>query len=594
MTSRTTITALLACFAGSTLVAASCGGTTPSIPPPPKTTTSSVASSGGGDTVTTGTGGAGGMGGAGGSSGMGGSGGMVACSEASNCPGVNTECQTRLCAQGFCSIAYTANGVPLAAQNVGDCKVVVCDGGGKQKEIEDAEDKADDSNPCTDDTCVAGTPTSVASAVGQPCTDVPNAGKVCDGKGVCIGCLSGADCASGICQVNKCVPAGCTDLIKNGLETDTDCGGADCNTCADNKTCKVAADCTSKVCVGGTCKIPVCSDSAKNGLETDIDCGGPCPPCAPTKFCAVAADCTSKVCIGGVCQAPTCTDGIQNGTETDPDCGGTCPGCTTGQKCAVPNDCSSKLCVNNKCACPAGMRIALKVGGGTYCIDTTEVTTTAYTDFLGVGQDVQTLPAVCAYKADSPAYVPGVWPQLTSLTSPVAYVDWCDAYAYCAYAGKHLCGKIGGGQNTDPSMSLNVYADPTKSEWYNACSALGNNVYPYGNAYTNVCVSVDQTDPNAPAGTCGANTCAPVLDTANVNYAKCQGGLVGLYGMSGNLAEWENSCDDATNPSACHVRGGSHCEKASPAGANSALRCDESAVKPIKYQDCDVGFRCCY
>jgi formylglycine-generating enzyme required for sulfatase activity len=285
-------------------------------------------------------------------------------------------------------------------------------------------------------------------------------------------------------------------------------------------------------------------------------------------------------------------DGIKNLTESDIDCGGTtCPVCSTGQKCSGPNDCSSKMCTNGTCACPSGMRIAPKVGGGTYCIDTTEVTNGAYDIFLTAGQAIQNLPAVCAYKTMPPGYVPGVWPPQTSITTPVANVDWCDAYAYCAYSGKHLCGKIGGGQNVDPNNS--AFTDSTKSEWYNACSAQGNNAYPYGNTYSNTtCVGVDKGDSTKLAGACSSNTCAPLSDTTAMAYTQCQGGVVGLSGMSGSLAEWENSCDDATNPTTCHIRGGSRCETGTAVGG--ALRCDELATKPIQYQDCDVGFRCCF
>ncbi len=43
-------------------------------------------------------------------------------------------------------------------------------------------------------------------------------------------------------------PAGCTDGIKNGLETDVDCGGGACAPCAIGGTCSTADDCTSSAC----------------------------------------------------------------------------------------------------------------------------------------------------------------------------------------------------------------------------------------------------------------------------------------------------------------------------------------------------------
>jgi hypothetical protein len=44
----------------------------------------------------------------------------------------------------------------------------------------------------------------------------------------------------------------------------------------------------------------------KNGTETDVDCGGGCAPgtkCANGKTCAVAGDCLSNSCVSTVCQA---------------------------------------------------------------------------------------------------------------------------------------------------------------------------------------------------------------------------------------------------------------------------------------------------
>jgi hypothetical protein len=143
------------------------------------------------------------------------------------------------------------------------------------------------------------------------------------------------------------------DGVKNGTETDVDCGGPSCPPCADTQMCKVGTDCQSKVCNPATltCSTPTCFDGVQNGTETDIDCGGPaCAPCADGKMCLVGSDCQSKVCnpTTQTCSTPTCFDGVQNGTETDIDCGGgTCPACASGKKCLVNADCVSGTCLSN-------------------------------------------------------------------------------------------------------------------------------------------------------------------------------------------------------------------------------------------------------
>lgn len=236
-------------------------------------------------------------------------------------------------------------------------------------------------------------------------------------------CEKNADCASGVCNTTKklCEPPTCTDAVKNGKESDLDCGG-DCPKCDVGKTCAAGPDCAQGVCTdtgeGLKCQPPTNTDGVKNGNETGIDCGGngneKCPDgqgcltqddcandfcnvknfcsatnppdgmkdgtetdvdcggvgnvrCADLKACLIAADCKSSVCTGNVCQVPTYTDGVKNGTETDKDCGGDVAGangCATDAACLVANDCVSRGCNYAKKCVPARSCVA-RYGGDT-------------------------------------------------------------------------------------------------------------------------------------------------------------------------------------------------------------------------------------
>jgi hypothetical protein len=125
-------------------------------------------------------------------------------------------------------------------------------------------------------------------------------------------------------------------------------------------------------------------DQVKNGTETDVDCGGgSCAPCANSKSCVGGSDCTSLSCVAAKCAAPSCTDQVTNGDETDVDCGGSvCGGCAIGKKCMQTADCAAagvcdtntKLCrVATSCAEIHTSRPAAM--DGSYTIAPTGVTT---------------------------------------------------------------------------------------------------------------------------------------------------------------------------------------------------------------------------
>jgi formylglycine-generating enzyme required for sulfatase activity len=403
------------------------------------------------------------------------------------------------------------------------------------------------------------------------------------------------------------------DGMKDGDETDTDCGGSVCAACPDQKHCLIGLDCIDLVCAAGICQSASCTDNQQNGDETDVDCGGKnCPACKDTKHCVQNTDCIDLVCLSGVCQGPSCTDGVKNGTETDVDCGGgTCKACIIGKHCNGGGDCQSTVCTNNQCACPNGMAETPKAiqNGGDYCIDNIEVTKKDYNDFYGANPDINAQPPECAWNK---VYTPtSDWPpQLQPATwnggDPVRSIDWCDAYAYCKWKGKRLCGQIGGGAVT-PGVDNNDYQ---KDEWYNACSANAQNAYPYGTTFQDegtkmipdgdggtivVYGSGCNYKPFAPGAFDQNNYVIPQTDPGgglNSNMFACQGGPVGVYNMSGDVAEWENSCDgagDAGPMDNCVVRGGSYMANSDP----TQLACNATKSVARDTTSPDIGIRCC-
>jgi hypothetical protein len=60
--------------------------------------------------------------------------------------------------------------------------------------------------------------------------------------------------------------------------------------------------------IGNMVKVDVCNNGVKDGDETDKDCGGSCAVCAEGATCKVKADC-EKLCLDGKCvNAQSCAD----------------------------------------------------------------------------------------------------------------------------------------------------------------------------------------------------------------------------------------------------------------------------------------------
>ena len=195
-------------------------------------------------------------------------------------------------------------------------------------------------------------------------TAVDCGGGVCPACGNGLGCIANSDCLSNACDANSltCVSNQCLDHRLDGAETDVDCGGGTCPTCAVGKMCTLDGDCTTMACdyVTSRCVTSRCFDQRKDGNETDIDCGGgTCTTCANGLKCIADTDCTSNACDANslTCVSDQCSDHRQDGLETDVDCGGgICSACVNGLKCNIDSDCLSNacdaisnLCVSNQC-----------------------------------------------------------------------------------------------------------------------------------------------------------------------------------------------------------------------------------------------------
>jgi hypothetical protein len=72
----------------------------------------------------------------------------------------------------------------------------------------------------------------------------------------------------------------CLSFLRDGDETDVNCGGAVCAPCRFGGRCARDADCQSGRCEAGLCA-GTCNDGILSDDETNVDCGGAgCAPCA--------------------------------------------------------------------------------------------------------------------------------------------------------------------------------------------------------------------------------------------------------------------------------------------------------------------------
>jgi formylglycine-generating enzyme len=255
-------------------------------------------------------------------------------------------------------------------------------------------------------------------------------------------------------------------------------------------------------------------------------------------------------------------------------------------------------------ACPTGLPGATLVripapDGTHYCMDQREVVRSEYAQFLAAkGDDTSGQPDECSWNdryspilydptdvdyGPSPGHcVDSLWDLEGQPDRPVVCVDFCDAFAYCAWAGKRLCGRRSLG-----TVGVDILGDqeldhvvPSKeNEWYTACSQGGVTKYPYGDTYEpDRCKDATWAEKNKDD--------MAAFNVTETSANQCAGGqppYENLFDLSGSAEEWVNLC----RTGGCALQGGWWGQ------SNDQLACGKVATMHQSEMSGAIGFRCC-
>lgn len=219
--------------------------------------------------------------------------------------------------------------------------------------------------------------------------------------------------------------------------------------------------------------------------------------------------------------------------------------------------------------CPSTDRGPAMIRTASLCIDTTEVTNEQYEAFLASGFRADPAPDVPCDPEEPYEPTAGWPPPQAKRQHPVTHVTWCAARAFCAWAGKRLCGKRFKSGAGGP-LEVPLVGHPEHDEWSAACSNDGAFAYPYGNEF---------------AGDACNGDAYGVRDTIIAGSLETCTATFGVHDLSGNVWEWIDACE-TTGPG-CYAHGGAFNSPAAELTCGAFLRAERDAGLDT------VGFRCC-
>jgi formylglycine-generating enzyme required for sulfatase activity len=201
------------------------------------------------------------------------------------------------------------------------------------------------------------------------------------------------------------------------------------------------------------------------------------------------------------------------------------------------------------------------------CIDETEVTTAQYAAYWSARKNEVRSDACANVEATDPSTMGAC--QGRPGNYPVGCVNWCDAEAYCAWAGKRLCKAMGG-----DDLSWALRGEWGAAEWVHACTAGGKQTFPTGAFW----------DGDAGCNVIGASANGPVA--ADIG---CEGPN-GVKHLAGNVGEWIGTCTTSMEGVTCGVSGETWKFRSANASPGDCTAKDEDP-RDGRYDD--LGFRCC-